>query len=72
MTTLRAHFDGKVFVPDEPADFEVGRTARVLVDPAPAAKGRPPGRSLRGATKGMFVMRDDFNDELDVFAEYRR
>lgn len=28
MTTIRAHFDGKVFVPDEPVDLPQGRAVR--------------------------------------------
>lgn len=28
MTTIRAHFDGRVFVPDEPVDLPQGRAVR--------------------------------------------
>jgi hypothetical protein len=31
-TTVLAHFDGKVFVPDEPVDMPVGTPARVRVE----------------------------------------
>lgn len=31
MTTLRAHFDGKVFVPDEPVDLPAGKAVEVTV-----------------------------------------
>jgi hypothetical protein len=33
MTTILAHFDGHVFVPDEPVDFPVGTALRVHVEP---------------------------------------
>ncbi len=33
MTTIRAHFDGKVFVPDEPVDLPVGETVEIPVRP---------------------------------------
>jgi hypothetical protein len=32
MTTINAHFDGKVFVPDEPVDLPVGAHLRVHVE----------------------------------------
>ena len=35
MTTIRAHFDGKVFVPDEPVDLPVGEAVEVSVHQAP-------------------------------------
>ena len=31
MTTLRAHFDGKVLVPEEPVDLPQGRSFRIQV-----------------------------------------
>ena len=40
MTTLRAHFDGRVLVPDEPVDLPLGRSLEVQVreaDEAPPA-----------------------------------
>ena len=44
MVTIRAHFDGKVFVPDEPVDMAVGEPASVTVDarPSPSAHVPPP------------------------------
>jgi hypothetical protein len=35
MTTINAHFDGRVFVPDEPVDLPVGTPLRVHVEPIP-------------------------------------
>jgi hypothetical protein len=31
MTTLNAHFDGRVFVPDEPVDLPVGKPVKVFL-----------------------------------------
>jgi hypothetical protein len=31
MTTLRAHFDGRVLVPDEPVDLPVGKSLELVV-----------------------------------------
>ena len=33
MTILKAHFDGKVIVPDEPVDLPVGQVLEVRVEP---------------------------------------
>jgi hypothetical protein len=33
MVTIKAHFDGKVIVPDEPVDLPVGRWLEVQVTP---------------------------------------
>ena len=46
MTGIRAHFDGKVFVPDEPVDVPVGTAASVHV---PLAAESP--KSLMGNRK---------------------
>jgi hypothetical protein len=34
-TTILAHFDGKVFVPDEPVDVPIGTPLRVHVEAVP-------------------------------------
>jgi len=41
MTTLKAHFDGKVLVPDEPVNLPVGCALKVRVEPM---RKKPPGR----------------------------
>ena len=80
MTSIKGHFDGSAVVLDEPPprSLAAGQPVRVIVDPSPdagtdagAGEGEPP-RSLRGVAKGTFETRDDFNDPLDEFAEYRR
>ena len=70
MSSIKAHFDGTSIVLDEPATLRVGQSVQVIVDPS--LDSDTPRRSLRGIAKGMFEMRDDFNEPLDEFAEYRR
>jgi hypothetical protein len=38
---LNAHFDGKVIVPDEPAQLPVGQPLRLVVELATTAPSRP-------------------------------
>lgn len=38
-TTILAHFDGKVLVPDEPVELPVGQPLRLHMEPA---NGNPP------------------------------
>lgn len=43
MTTLRAHFDGKVLVPDEPVDLPTGRSLRIrIIDEEPEQSSASP------------------------------
>lgn len=46
MSTIRVHFDGKVFVPDEPVNVPEGTPAQVIVieraEPTKVASGRNP------------------------------
>lgn len=72
MTFIKGHFDGTAVVLDEPATLAVGQAVRIVVE-AEASGIAPtqPRKSLAGFAKGMFEMRDDFNDPLDDFAEYR-
>jgi len=69
--TLKAHIDGKVFVPDEPVDIRVDepvtlrverieQTARESVRQAPA---------LLGMFEGRIWIADDFNDTPENFRE---
>ena len=44
-TTVLAHFDGKVFVPDEPVDVPIGTPVRVRVESANEAMVTPPATS---------------------------
>lgn len=72
MASFKGHFDGSTVVLDEPASLAVGQVVRIIVDaPADAAAEVPLRTTLAGFSKGLFVARDDFNDPLDAFAEYR-
>lgn len=41
MTTLRAHFDGRVLVPDEPVNLPQGRTLELVVREVGELKSLP-------------------------------
>lgn len=47
MATIRVHFDGKVFVPDEPVDLPVGTPAETLV----RAPAEPDASSAAGGVR---------------------
>jgi hypothetical protein len=50
MTTLKAHYDGKVLVPDEPVDLPVNRPLEVVVRPTgPVSTAAKPLLSLADA-----------------------
>lgn len=68
-TSIKGHFDGRAVVLDEPATLAVGQEVRVVVDSSIPAK--PARASLAGFAKGMFEMRDDFDEPLEEFSEYR-
>lgn len=69
--SIKGHFDGKAVVLDEPAALLVGQAVRVVVEPAVTDESPPRKRKpLAGFAKGMFEMRDDFNDPLEEFEEY--
>jgi hypothetical protein len=44
-TTLNAHYDGKVIVPDEPLDLPPNQKLRILVEPIDAASEPAPTRT---------------------------
>jgi hypothetical protein len=74
MISINGHYDGKSIVLDEspPLTLAVGQQVRVIVDSPNVTQNPPtPRKSLAGFAKGMFELRDDFNDPLDEFAEYR-
>jgi len=72
MTTIKGHFDGQAIVLDEPVELSIGQVVRIIVDREPPNEAEKKPRPSRfGFAKGMFVMRNDFNDPLDEFAEYR-
>lgn len=72
MLSIKGHFDGNAIVLDEPATLEVGQSVRIVVE-AEAIKSdsKSPRKSLAGFAKGMFEMREDFNEPLEEFLDYR-
>jgi len=50
-TTLKAHFDGKVLVPDEPVELPRNCALKVSVEPLKAAERSKPLQSLLEAAK---------------------
>ena len=42
MITVRARFDGKVFIPEEPVDLPVGYTLEIPIVPPPARADSKP------------------------------
>ena len=38
MMTIRVHFDGKVFVPDEPVNIPINQSATVQIETLPSAR----------------------------------
>jgi hypothetical protein len=45
MSVIRVHFDGKVFVPDEPVNVPEGTSAQVVVTPAVESPAPTSGRT---------------------------
>lgn len=64
MTTLRARFDGKVLVPEEPVDLPVGRVLELEVRDASELRRGSPELILRLMREGTPLSRDDA-DALD-------
>ena len=70
MVAIKAHFDGKVFVPDEPVDLAAGQ--RVHIVPAPADAGTATATARRLATDAPWAGRTDINDSSEYARELRR
>ena len=73
MTTIRAHFDGKTFVPDEPVHLPVNQPLTLhvqsAVEPAQSITGEEIARS---GLVGLWADRDDIGDSLEFARELRR
>jgi hypothetical protein len=46
MSTVKARFDGRVFVPESPVDLPVGYTLEIALPPQATAPQEPEGRPL--------------------------
>ena len=51
--TVTAHFNGRVFVPDEPVDLPVGSRVRVTPEPAETPTEHHPLAALAAALAGL-------------------
>ncbi|HEX5105034.1 MAG TPA: antitoxin family protein [Pirellulaceae bacterium] len=74
MSTIRVHFDGKVFVPDEPVNVPEGTPAQVIVIPqseaSKSATGRKPLAELAAILDAMpseSSLPPDFSTNLDHY-----
>ncbi len=75
MTTIKAHFDGKTFVPDEPVDASINQSVTVLISSnAPVT----PENSITGVEiansgfAGLWEDRTDITDSLEYARQLRR
>jgi hypothetical protein len=74
--TIKAHFDGKVFVPDEPVDIPAGEA--VTLDVARPARKPATAADVLRAIQGDAELRDDWEriaagrDSVEVARELRR
>jgi len=73
MTTFKAHFDGTVFVPDEPVDVPVNQSVTVQLD-----MRVPPEKSITGVElaksgfAGLWKDRTDIGDSVEYARKLRR
>jgi hypothetical protein len=72
--TIKAHFDGKVIIPDEPLDLEKDQQLQVTIQPAPASAERYiTGTELAHSDiVGMWKDREDIKDSTEFVNELRR
>jgi hypothetical protein len=72
--TIKARFDGKVLVPDEPLDLR--KDQRVEVDVRPLQPGDEDGMTAgelaTGEWVGAWAHRDDITDSTEYVRELRR
>ena len=73
MTTIKAHFDGKNFVPDEPVDLPVNQPVTLHFDAQIAPENSITGVEL--ANSGLFGIwkdRTDIGDSLEFARKLRK
>ena len=63
--TVTAHFDGRVFVPDEPVDLPVGTPVRIVLEPAETAT-----RPLLGLLAALQQLPDNPDAPTDGAAQH--
>ena len=72
MTTIRAHFDGRMFVPDEPVDLPVNQPLKLHVESE--VRGAT-GTAVDLAESGLFGIwadRTDIGDSVEYARQLRR
>lgn len=69
-TTILAHFDGAVIVPDEPLPLLPGEKVRVTIERDNSEKLSPPRRQA-GGLKGKIRIDEGFDDPLPDLNEYK-
>ena len=72
--TIKAHFDGKVLVPDEPLDLQKDQKVELTIQPLPAEEKKyMTGAELaRSEIVGMWEDRDDITDSTEFVNALRR
>lgn len=76
--TIKCHFDGKVFVPDEPVNLPVNQQAVVQLDPDPGYVIFPPKNGGKGTVGemlkyiGIWKHRTDIKDSTEYVQQMRR
>lgn len=68
-TTILAHFDGQVIVPEEPLALAPGDKVRVTIERNNAAAPLKPRPTLLGILEGKVWISDDFDEPLEEFKE---
>ncbi len=72
--TIKAHFDGKVLVPDEPVDLEKDQRVELTIEPlqGDGSKGMTGAELASGPWVGAWAGRDDIKDSTQFVNELRR
>ena len=72
--TVKAHFDGKVLVPDEPLDLEKDQKVELTIQPLPAdgTKHMTGAELASGEWVGAWADRTDITDSTEFVNEIRR
>ncbi len=64
MIALKAHFDGRVIVPDEPLDLPANQRLEVRVEPVDSPKAPAGPRQFGMQPEAVVWIAPDFDDEL--------
>lgn len=72
--TIKAHYDGKVFVPDEPVDLPKDQEVEIEILPRPAEQPKymTAGELAKSPIVGMWADREEIEDSTEFVNELRR